>query len=133
MAIHIVRLGTPRSAGEGLRVGTVRHLPRGVRKSDYAKRDYFDTWLPELAPSAKLVHAAMSKPPMDEARWRRFERSYRAEMKKPDKARLLDVFARLSEGTDFAVGCYCEDYSRCHRSLLAELFRERGAKVVVES
>ena len=102
-----------------------------VRKSDYAKLDYFDAWLPELAPSAKLVSFGMSRP-MDEARWRRFARSYRAEMNKPDKRRLLEALARLSGSTDFAVGCYCEDYSRCHRSLLGGLFEEHGAKVIVE-
>ena len=131
MAIRIVRLGTARGKGEGLRLGPVRRLPRGVKKEDYARRDFFDSWLPELAPSEPLVKMIMEDP-ADPARWKRFEAKYRREMQAPERARLLDLLARLSQQTDFSVGCYCEEASRCHRSLLAGLFRERGARVVEE-
>jgi uncharacterized protein YeaO (DUF488 family) len=122
VAIRIVRLGSPRSRGEGLRLGTVRRLPRGVRKTQYAKRDYFDLWLPELAPSAGLVRFAASK-------WPAFEKRYRREMARPAAKRLLAVLAGLSRHADFSVGCYCEDERRCHRSLLKRLLREQGAKI----
>lgn len=128
MALQVVRLGSPRGAREGLRLGTARHLPRGVRKSDYAKRDYFDVWLPELAPSAKLVSWALSEPWTDE-RWARFAKAYRREMQAPSAQRLLDLLARLSRDTDFSVGCYCEQEDRCHRSVLRELLREHGAQL----
>ena len=131
MTIRIVRLGTSRARGEGLRLGTVRRLPRGVKKEDYARRDFFDTWLPELAPSEALVKMAMEDPE-DPVRWKRFEAKYRREMQAPERARLLDMLAKFSHQTDFSVGCYCENPARCHRSLLAGLFRERGAKVVEE-
>ena len=129
MAIRIVRLGTPRAEGEGLRLGTVRRPPRGVKKSDYAKRDYFDVWLPDLAPSAPLVKWALSEP-FTPSRWSRYARSYRSEMKKPAAQRLLATLAALSKQTDFAVGCYCEDATKCHRSLLAGLLQEHGARIV---
>ena len=128
MALRVVRLGTPRARGEGLRLGTARHLPRGVRKQDYAKRNYFDLWLPELAPSAKLVAFAQAQP-WTEARWRKFSGAYRREMAQPSPNRLLDVLARLSRQADFSVGCYCEDEARCHRSVLRALLREHGARV----
>lgn len=127
MAIHIVRLGTKRASGEGLRVGTVRRPPRGVRKRDYATRDFYDVWLPELAPSPTLVKQALKA--NDERAWRSFEKRYRAEMKRPEAARLLDLLAALSRQTDLAVGCYCEDERRCHRSVLRELLAEHGAKL----
>ena len=129
MAIRIVRLGTPRPAGEGLRIGTVRRPPRGVRKEDYAKRDYFDVWLPELAPSAPLVSYALSQP-FTASRWSSYAKRYRAEMAKPPAERLLTLLAAMSKTTDFAVGCYCEEESKCHRSLLRELLLEHGATVV---
>jgi uncharacterized protein YeaO (DUF488 family) len=125
MAIHIVRLGSARRGGEGLRLGTVRRPPRGVPKSDYASRDFYDVWLPELAPSAELVKKAQGAD--DERAWRAFERQYRAEMKRPEAARLLDLLAALSRQTDLAVGCYCEDERRCHRSVLRALLAEHGA------
>lgn len=128
MPVRVVRLGSPRDAREGLRLGTARHLPRGVRKSEYAKRDYFDVWLPELAPSAKLVSWALSEPWTD-ARWSRFAKAYRREMQAPSAQRLLELLARLSCDTDFSVGCYCEREDRCHRSLLRELLRDHGAEV----
>ena len=126
MSIHVVRLGDPRSAGEGLRLGTVRRPPRGVRKEDFGRLDYYDLWLPDLAPSAELLSYAMAEPFTD-ARWTKFERDYRREMKEPEKERLLQLLAALSHQTDFAVGCYCENQDRCHRSVLRELLAERGA------
>jgi uncharacterized protein YeaO (DUF488 family) len=128
MAVRIVRLGTPRASNEGLRIGTVRRPPRGVRKADYARRDYFDVWLPELAPSAPLVSFALSKPFTPE-RWATYRRKYRREMLKPATQRLIALLAALSSQTDFSVGCYCADETRCHRSLLKELLIEHGAQV----
>src|SRR3954470_14160764 len=107
MAIRVVRLGTPRAAGEGLRLGTVRRPPRGVRKEDYARRDYFDLWLPDLAPSAELVKYALSQP-FTRERWATYAKSYRREMKDPRAQRLLGLLAALSHQTALAVGCYCE-------------------------
>jgi uncharacterized protein YeaO (DUF488 family) len=127
MSLRVVRLGTPRQPNEGLRIGTVRRPPRGVKKQDYAKRDYFDVWLPELAPSPPLVKFALSEP-FTPKRWASYSRRYRGEMKKPAAARLLALLAALSRHTDFAIGCYCEDESRCHRSLLKQLLVEHGAK-----
>jgi uncharacterized protein YeaO (DUF488 family) len=127
MAIRVVRLGSPRSAGEGLRVGTVRRPPRGVPKDEYASRDLYDVWLPELAPSEELLRRGRAAD--DERSWRRFERSYRAEMKQPDRRHLLDLLAALSRQTGLAVGCYCADEGRCHRSILRELLAERGARI----
>lgn len=125
MAIRIVRLGSPRERGEGLRIGTVRRPPRGVKKTDYATLDYYDVWLPELSPSAEVVSQAMSKP-WTEARWAGFRKRYRSEMSKPPADRIMALLAALSRTTDFSVGCYCEDESRCHRSLLRELLAEHG-------
>lgn len=127
MGIHVVRLGDPRSAGEGLRLGTVRRPPRGVKKEDFARLDYYDLWLPDLAPSAELLSFAMAEPFTD-ARWAKFVRDYRREMKEPEKERLLQLLSALSHQTDFAVGCYCENEERCHRSILRELLAERGAR-----
>jgi uncharacterized protein YeaO (DUF488 family) len=124
----VVRLGTPRAAGEGPRLGTVRKLPRGVKKSDYAKRDYFDLWLPELAPSDKLF-AFARKGDWTPGRWAAFSRRYRAEMARPAAKRTLAVLAALSRQADFSVGCYCEDAARCHRSVLGELLAAHGAKL----
>jgi uncharacterized protein YeaO (DUF488 family) len=129
MPIRIVRLGDPRAKTEGLRLGTARRLPRGVRKLDYARRDYFDVWLPELAPSHKLLSYATASP-WTEKRWTAFARRYVGEMRQPGPQRLLEVLARLSHQASFSVGCYCEREDRCHRSLLRKLLKERGAKVV---
>lgn len=126
MAVRVVRLGTPRRPREGLRIGTVRRLPRGVRKEDYARRDYFDVWLPELAPSASVVSWAMAVP-LTPKRWAVFERRYRREMREPAAQRLLALLAALSRRADLSVGCYCEEENRCHRSVLRELLREHGA------
>jgi len=128
MALRVVRLGSPRAAGEGLRLGTVRRLPRGVKKTDYARRDYFDLWFPDVAPSAALVSFATSKP-LDEARWASFTKRYRAEMAKPAAQRVLELLARLSHEANFSVGCYCEDEAHCHRSLLKQLLAEYGARI----
>lgn len=128
MAIRVVRLGSPRRAGEGLRLGTVRRPPRGVPKTQYASRDFYDVWLPELAPSVTLVKQAQGG--ADDRAWRVFERKYRAEMKRPEAARLLDLLAALSKDTNVAIGCYCADERRCHRSVLRDLLAEHGARVV---
>lgn len=128
MAIRIVRLGTPRARGEGLRIGTVRRPPRGVPKSDFAKRDFYDVWLPDVAPSEPLVKAALQAGD-SAARWRSFVKRYRAEMKRPEASRLLDLLAALSRTSDLSVGCYCPEESRCHRSVLRELLAERGARL----
>jgi uncharacterized protein YeaO (DUF488 family) len=128
MAIAVVRLGSPRARHEGPRLGTVRRPPRGVKKADYARLDYYDAWLPDLAPSAELFKWATSTPLTPE-RWRRFAARYQREMRRPAALRLIGVLAALSGQADFAVGCYCADESRCHRSLLRELLIEAGAKV----
>jgi uncharacterized protein YeaO (DUF488 family) len=129
MSVRVVRLGTPRNPDEGLRIGTARRPPRGVRKQDYAARDYFDVWLPELAPSAPLVSWALSEP-FTPQRWAVYQRRYRREMRQPAAQRLIGLLAALSSQTNFSVGCYCEDETRCHRSLLKRLLIEQGAEVV---
>ena len=120
--IRVVRLGSPRARGEGPRLGTVRRPPRGVRKTDYARLDYYDVWLPDVAPSAKLIARAHKD-------WDGFAKAYRREMAAPAAQRLLDLLARLSHHADFSVGCYCEREDRCHRSILRELLVERDARV----
>ena len=129
MAIRVVRLGTPRAKGEGVRLGTVRRPPRGVKKQDFARLDYFDLWLPDLAPSAPLFKFATSEPLTDK-RWAAFAKKYRAEMNVPAAQRLIALLAALSRDASFSVGCYCENESRCHRSLLRELLTDAGASVV---
>ena len=127
MAIRVVQLGSPRSAGEGLRIGTVRRPPRGVPKDEIARRDFYDVWLPNLAPSAELMQEGRAA---DDAKaWQAFVRRYRAEMARPDASHLLELLAALSQRTSFAVGCYCEDEAHCHRSVLRELLAERGAEL----
>jgi uncharacterized protein YeaO (DUF488 family) len=126
MAIHVVRLGSKRLEGEGLRIGTVRRPPRGVPKAEFASRNFYDVWLPDLAPSEELVKFAQAAGD-DDKHWNAFAKRYRAEMNRPEKARLLDLLAGLSRQTDFAVGCYCADECRCHRSVLRELLAARGA------
>lgn len=125
MPVRIVRLGSPRLPGEGLRIGTVRRPPRGVPKADFARRDFYDVWLPVVAPSEELVKQAFGAG--DERSWRTFVRRYRAEMKRPEARAVLDLLSALSHGTSFTVGCYCADEGRCHRSVLRELLAERGA------
>ncbi|BAN46970.1 DUF488 domain-containing protein [Metapseudomonas resinovorans] len=125
MSISIVRLGTPRAADEGPRIGTVRRPPRGVPKAEFASRDYYDTWLPLLAPSAELM--AGGKTAESESDWARFAKRYRAEIEGGEGGRVLDMLALLSATSHFAVGCYCEDEARCHRSVLRKMLEERGA------
>ena len=128
MAVRIVQLGTPRGRGEGLRIGTVRRPPRGVRKEQYAARDFFDVWLPDLAPSQALVRWVMAAP-LTPKRWAAFSRRYRQEMRQPAARRLLTLLAALSAEATFSVGCYCEDEARCHRSVLRQLLIEQGARI----
>ena len=126
MTVRIVRLGSPRQPGEGLRIGTVRRPPRGVPKAEYASRDIYDVWFPNLAPSEALLKESTLD---DERSWQRFRRRFLAEMNAPEARRTLDLLAALSHRTDFAVGCYCKDEARCHRSLLRELLAQRGADI----
>ena len=127
MAVRIVRLGTPRSEGEGVRIGTVRRPPRGVPKSEFASRDYYDVWFPTLAPSLATMKLGLAA--STDAQWARFAKKYRSEMAKPDASRAIELLAKLSHRSDFSVGCYCEDESRCHRSLLRRLLVDKGGKV----
>jgi len=127
MSIRIVRLGSPRVPDEGLRLGTVRRPPRGVPKAEFASRDFYDVWVPDLAPSEPLLKQALGAE--SEREWKTFVRRYRAEMKRPEADRLLALLAALSHRTDFSVGCYCADESRCHRSVLRELLNDHGADV----
>jgi uncharacterized protein YeaO (DUF488 family) len=126
--IRVVRLGTPRGKGEGPRLGTVRRPPRGVPKAEFASRDFYDVWLPALAPSAGVVSAALTEE-WTEKRWRQFERTYRREMRESSAQHLIATLAVLSHHANFSVGCYCEDASRCHRRVLRDLLREAGAAV----
>ena len=125
MTLRVVRLGSPREPGEGVRIGTVRRPPRGVPKEEFATRDYYDTWLPELAPSQELVTRALHAETANE--WSAFVRAYRREMSTPTARHLLGLLAALSQRTNLAVGCYCEDESRCHRSTLRDLLADAGA------
>ena len=129
MAIRIVKLGTKRHNSEGLRVGTVHRPPRGVRKADYSRRDYYDVWLPELSPSAPLVSWLRSES-ITPKRWNVFERRYRKEMAQPAPQRLIALLAALSKQTNFSFGCYCEDESNCHRSLLRTILNDHGATII---
>ena len=128
MAIRIVRLGSPRETDEGLRVGTVRRPPRGVQKSEYANKNFYDVWLPNLSPSPELMKEGKSA--QDDRSWASFSRKFRAEMKRPEASKVLDLLAALSHQTQLSVGCYCEDEGRCHRSILRELLSERGADLI---
>ncbi|MGD8881592.1 MAG: DUF488 family protein [Desulfobacterales bacterium] len=128
MAIRIVQLGSPRKKDEGLRVGTVRRPPRGVPKSDYARKNFYDVWLPNLSPSPELMKEGKSA--QDDRSWALFSRKFRAEMSRPEPGKVLDLLAALSHQAQLSVGCYCEDESRCHRSILRELLEERGADLI---
>lgn len=130
MSVHVVRLGSPRSKSEGLRLGTVRFPPRGVPKSKYVSENWYDVWLPELAPSAELVKSGLGA--STPRQWATFVRRYRSEMAKPDRARLIALLAAMSHHASFAVGCYCADASRCHRSVLRTLLKEHGADLAEE-
>lgn len=133
MTVRIVRLGTKRAHGEGTRLGTVRRPPRGVPKRDFARRDWYDVWFPVLAPSVGTMKLGLASQrtagKAGDQQWARFARRYRAEMRAPAPRQALDLLAALSRGANFSVGCYCEDESRCHRSLLRELLAERGATI----
>lgn len=131
MAIRVVRLGKPRAENEGLRLGTVRRPPRGVKKTDFAKKDWYDVWVPDVAPSAQLVSWALTEPWTD-ARWNRYRKAYLKEMKDPVASRLIALLASLSHDSNFSIGCYCEDETRCHRSLLRELLQHAGADLVTQ-
>jgi uncharacterized protein YeaO (DUF488 family) len=127
MALRIVRLGSPRLRNEGTRIGTVRRPPRGVAKQDFAKRNFYDVWLPELSPSEALVKIALAAE--TDAEWKKFVKRYKAEMAKPEPQHLLHLLSELSQTTDLSVGCYCEDEQRCHRSILRELLKASGARL----
>jgi len=127
MAVRVVRLGSPRMKGEGTRIGTVRRPPRGVPKAEFATRNWYDVWFPNLAPSAATVRSGLHA--TTEREWANFAKKYRAEMATPDNCRTLDLLAALSHHANFSVGCYCADESRCHRSILRDLLAERGAAI----
>jgi len=127
MTIRVVQLGTARHAGEGLRLGTVRRPPRGVPKAEFAKRDFYDVWLPDLSPSTELVKQAQAA--ADDKAWAQFMKAFRAQMNQPEPARLLDLLAALSHQTNLSLGCYCDDERRCHRQVLRTLLSERGADI----
>lgn len=127
MSVRVVRLGTPRTRGEGLRIGTVRRPPRGVPKAQFAKQDWYDVWFPTLAPSLATMKLGLRAETA--AQWSAFARKYRAEMKSPAARDALELLAALSHATDLSVGCYCEREERCHRSSLRKLLVEHGAEV----
>jgi len=132
MSARVVRLGTPRFPDEGLRLGTVRRPPRGVPRTEFASRNFYDVWVPDLAPSPQLLSWITSQP-LTPPRWRRFTREYRKEMRAPSAQRLIALLAALSLRTNFSVGCYCEDESRCHRSVLRTLLSDAGANLKRQS
>jgi len=133
MSVRIVRLGTPRHAHEGTRIGTVRRPPRGVPKAEFASGDWYDVWYPNLSPTPDLVKRALASQAdlsaAGEKEWAAFTRGYTAEMKQPEHARTIELLAALSQHADFSVGCYCENEARCHRSILRELLKEAGARL----
>lgn len=128
MAIRIIRLGSPRDENEGLRIGTVRRPPRGVRKEDFARKNFYDIWFPNLSPSESLLKEGLIS--VDEKSWKTFKRKFLTELKSSGAEKDLDLLAALSRQTNFSIGCYCEDESRCHRSILKELLVQRGAEIV---
>ena len=127
MAARVVRLGSPRFQGEGMRIGTVRRPPRGVPKSEFASRNWYDVWFPNLAPSLETMKLGQNA--KTAADWAKFAKKYRAEMATPEKSHALELLAALSHQTNFSVGCYCENEARCHRSVLRALLSEKGAKL----
>ena len=127
MAVRIVRLGTKRAKGEGLRIGTVRRPPRGVPKTEFASQNWYDVWFPNLAPSPETMKLGQAAETLSE--WAKFSKKYRAEMAAPEPRRTIELLAALSRDSDFSVGCYCEDEERCHRSVLRELLSSMGAKI----
>ena len=127
MAVRIVRLGSDRKENEGLRIGTVRRPPRGVPKTEFASKNYYDVWLPNVSPSPDTMK--LGQQAKTEKDWKAFEKKYRAEMSRPEAARVLELLAAMSRDTDFSVGCYCENEARCHRTILREILIEKGASV----
>lgn len=127
MAVRILRLGSDRIEGEGLRIGTVRRPPRGVPKAEFSSQNWYDVWFPNLSPSPETMK--IGKEAQTDREWLAFERKYRAEMATPENTHVLELLAALSNYTDFSVGCYCQDEARCHRSVLRKLLIEKGAKV----
>lgn len=127
MTISVVRLGSPRKGAEGLRIGTVRRPPRGVKKEDYSRKNIYDVWFPNLSPSEGLLKQGLQV--SSDRDWKAFRRKFLVEMKAPGARRELDLLAALSHQTNFSIGCYCDDESRCHRSILRELLRERDADI----
>ena len=128
MAVRVLRLGSDRIEGEGLRIGTVRRPPRGVPKADFASQNWYDVWLPNLSPSPETIKFGQNA--ATEREWLAFEKKYRAEMAMPENSRILELLAALSHQTNFSVGCYCEDEARCHRSVLMKLLIEKGAEAI---
>jgi len=128
MAIRVVRLGPPRAAGEGTRIGTVRRPPRGVPKTEFAKQNWYDVWFPTLAPTVETMK--LGQQATTPAQWNAFAKRYAAEMNEPACRHALDLLAVLSQQADFSVGCYCENEAHCHRSVLRVLLTERGAKII---
>ena len=128
MAIRVVRLGSARSQGEGLRIGTVRRPPRGVPKAEFATQNWYDVWFPNLAPSIETMK--LGQEAATPAAWAKFAKKYKSEMSSPEASHALELLAALSQSSNFSVGCYCEDEAHCHRSLLRALLLEKGAKVV---
>ena len=127
MAVRVVRLGTRRLPGEGTRIGTVRRPPRGVPKARFAKDNWYDVWFPNLAPGLATMKLGLNA--ATQAQWAKFARKYRSEMASPDASHAIELLAALSHDADFSVGCYCEDESRCHRSILRKLLLEKGARI----
>lgn len=125
MVIRVVRLGSPRIEDEGIRIGTVRRPPRGVPKAEFASRNWYDVWFPNLAPSVETLK--LGQEAVTPAQWSAFAKKYRAEMSKPEAQHALELLAALSRSSNFSVGCYCEDEEHCHRSVLRELLVEKGA------
>ncbi len=131
MSIRVVRLGSPRARGEGIRIGTVRRPPRGVPKAQFAKQNWYDVWFPNLAPSVETMKLGLVAE--TSSQWSAFVRKYKAEMARPEAKHDLELLAKLSHSTDFSVGCYCADEKRCHRSILKQLLLDNGAKVHLEA
>lgn len=127
MAIFIIQLGTARRRGDGVRIGTVRHPPRGVPKNRLTSGNWYDVWFPDLAPSKAAVK--LGRGAETERDWKKFASRYEKEMAAPGPSRALDLLAALSHDADFSVGCYCENEARCHRSILRRLLKDRGAKL----
>lgn len=130
MAVRVLRLGSDRVQGEGIRIGTVRRPPRGVPKAEFSSQNWYDVWFPNLAPSIETMK--LGKNAATEAQWLAFKKKYRAEMAAPENSRTLELLAAMSHQTNFSVGCYCKDEARCHRSELKKLLMEKGAKLADE-